>query len=422
MAITTEPYYEILPAYRPVKFLAQINVDATVYQTENAVVSIYKGGVLLAVVRYKVSYYAAATPPTNDYFFEIDIQKYCQDSLAPDTSAPIPNVFAESGVGVTYCPDAYAEYYIVITYEGVDLVTGLLEDMGISADTSSTFTVVSSTTQHAESPNLFYYFGTIGFTNGHCLTKSSRDISICADDNTYLTYIMPNSTTTGMEVKLYDSSDTLLSQGIARKDLPTTHSLASMNVGVASLAATTYIAGTPNFADPNLSYYTVTFGTPVNLMPWVLVRHTDIFTFTINGGCCGRASLRFHWLNLLGGVDSYTFNSEKDYQIKTNSETGRKSLTWAIGSIDPFPVSDFGGFKYNSQASSSFKLRSKYLSNADSTWLQDLLVSPKVYVDLDGQLVPVIIEDTEQSIDRQNGRIRYEITAKMANDYIIQRV
>ena len=47
MAITIEPFYNILPAYRPVKFQAEITVDATVYQTENAVVSIYKNAVCL---------------------------------------------------------------------------------------------------------------------------------------------------------------------------------------------------------------------------------------------------------------------------------------------------------------------------------------------------------------------------------------
>jgi len=422
MAITVQPYYEILPAYRPVKFVAQINVDATAYQTENAVVSIYKGGVLLTIVRYKVAYSVAATPPNYDYFFEIDIQKYCQDSLAPDTSAALPNVFATAGSGLIPCIDAYAEYYIEVTYEGIDLTTGLLVDLGISVETSDTFTVVSSTTQHTESPNLYYYFGTIGLNDGHCLTKSSKDLSICVDDNAYLTYIMPNSLTTGMEVKLYDATGTLLSEGIARKDLIPIHNLISINVGVDSLAATVYISGTPNFADPDLSYYTVTFGTPVLLVSWTLVQHTDMFTFTLNGGCCGRRSLRLHWINLLGGVDSYTFNSEKEYQIKTNSETGRKSLEYSAGEAEPHNVNDFGGFKYNSKASSAFRLSSKYLTNTEATWLQDMLVSPKVYIDLEGELVPVLIQDTDQAISRQNGRIRYEITAKMANDYIIQRV
>jgi hypothetical protein len=428
MAITTEPYYEILPAYRPVKFLAEVNIDPTVYQPENAVVAIYKNAVLLATVRYKVAYLIAATPPTNDYFFEIDIQKYCQDSLAPDTTAAMPMVFAGSGTGTVQCTDAYAEYNIEITYEGVDLATGLLVDMGVSSDTSSVFTVFSITRQHNELMDLFYYYGTIGLTNGHCLTKSSRELSVCTDDNTFLTYIFPNSQETGLEVKLYDAAGVLLSEGFTDITYPATtndHALFSANVGVNSLKSTSFVSGTPDFLDPDLAYYTVSFGTPF-LFPlptgWLYTRHTEVFTFTIGGECCGRRALRLHWLNLLGGVDSYTFNSEKDYQIKTNSETGRKSLTWIIGGATPHSPNDFGGFKYNSKASTAFILRSKYLTNTEATFLQDLLVSPKVYVDLEGQFYPVLIQDQDQSIDRQNGRIRYEITAKMANDYIIQRV
>ena len=359
------------------------------------------------------------------YTFNIDIQKYCQDSLAPNTTAQKPLVFAGAGEGVVPCRDAYADYYISVTYEGINILTNLLEDMGITADVSNDMTVVSSTSQHSESPYLFYYYGTAGFQDGHCLTKSSREIFICKDDNVYLSFLSPynSSSYSFMQVKLYDAAGALLSEGIFRDVTnPGFTNLFSTNVGVNSLDATTYVDGSPNFLDPLLSYYTVSFGLAAYIPPWIYVRHTDTFTFTVNSACCGNRSLRLHWLNLLGGVDSYTFNSEKDLKIQTNSQTGRKSLNFSTGELVPHQKEDFGGFKYNSKASTAYELRSKFLSNTDALWLSDLLVSPKVYAEIDGALVPVIIEDAEQSISKESGFIRYGITARLANDLIIQRV
>lgn len=424
MAITTSPFYDVVLAYRPIKFIAQITVDSTVYLAENAVVEIYKRGVLLTTVRYKVATSTPNTPPDVDYTFNIDIQKYCQDSLAPNTDAAKPLAFADSGASVVNCTDGYAGYYISITYEGVNLSTGFLEDMGILADVSAEFAVFYSSRQHLEQLDLVDYYGTYGSQDGKCLTKSKTTLDISLTENAYLAWATPISapTLTRFRVRLYDSAGVVLYTAIGTGiiDVPfQEHSnLMAANVGAVSLQANTYTSGTVDFTDPALAYYTVEFG----FVPAaVFVPHTNLFTYNIISGC-GNSRLRLHWLNLLGGVDSYTFNSVKDYKIKTNSETGKKSLEFSAGEQSPQSVSDYGSYKYNSQASTAFSLQSKFLTNADATWLQDLLVSPKVYVEIDGDLVPVLIEDTEQSIDRHNGRIRYEITVKMANDLIIQRV
>jgi hypothetical protein len=121
-------------------------------------------------------------------------------------------------------------------------------------------------------------------------------------------------------------------------------------------------------------------------------------------------------------VDSYTFNSEKEITLKSVSERGRKSLNWVIGSATPHDYSDSGGFKYNSQGSKTYTVRSRFLTNTEAEWLQDLLVSPKVFAQIEGVLVPVIVEDTEQSIYNPNGKIRYSLNVTLANDLIIQRV
>ena len=85
MAITKTPAFDILPAYRPIAFetvLPIVNTEVL----ENAVVKVKKDGSTIATVIYKpVSMIPDGTlAGFDDYYFEIDIQKYVQDSLGPD--------------------------------------------------------------------------------------------------------------------------------------------------------------------------------------------------------------------------------------------------------------------------------------------------------------------------------------------------
>ena len=129
-----------------------------------------------------------------------------------------------------------------------------------------------------------------------------------------------------------------------------------------------------------------------------------------------------HWMNLLGGSDSYTFSSTKDFIMSTTSEEGEKALSWVIGSTTPNDKSDIGSMKLKSEAKKSYELNTKILTNTEALWLSELLVSPKVYAELDNTLIPVIVQPTTQSISRHTGKIRIPITVTLANDLIIQRI
>ena len=127
-------------------------------------------------------------------------------------------------------------------------------------------------------------------------------------------------------------------------------------------------------------------------------------------------------MNLLGGADSYTFNSEKDLQLTTTNAIGQKALDWVISGLTPNNVSDIGNMKLKSEGSKSYQLNSKFLTNSEALWLSELLTSPKVYAEIDGDFIPVIVEPTTQSISRHTGKIRLPITVTLARNLIIQRL
>ena len=126
-------------------------------------------------------------------------------------------------------------------------------------------------------------------------------------------------------------------------------------------------------------------------------------------------------MNYLGGTDSYTFDGEKDSFLKTESSVTEKALGWVIGSLDPHLISDVGKSKFRSKARQFYKLKSKFLTITQAEWLEQLLSSPKVYADIGGNLMPVVLGDGEFRTFGDKGKIRLEITVFLANDLIIQR-
>jgi len=430
--INKQPPFPILPAYRPVAFELYVDTLTSAYSAENAIVTIYKNG---TAVSEPIPYKSVRnqTSPLSGldtrWFFDVDIQKVCQDTLGP-YAAQLTSNFVNPATRFVTNTDLYGVYYITVTYEVIDLATGLLEDSGVDQETSDNFTIVSSSKGNLETMFLNDYYGSFASQNTKFLTKSSKTINVCKEDNVYLSFITPPDTPpvpnniNSVFVQLFDSGGGLLSEGLAAFSLsPST--LNTLNNGFNSLSSATYYLGTPDFNDIELSYYTVSAGygdgngTIADYVP-----NTETFRYNLTGSCCPAKSLRLHWLNRLGGVDSFTFDDAKDLQESTSSENGKQALGWVIGGTSPHKASSEGLFKYNSQSVQQYLIRTKFLSNNEALWLSDLLSSVKVYIDIDNTftLVACKVEDTGQSITRNDGKIKYSLVLTLSNNPINHRI
>ena len=416
--ILLQPPFAELPAYRPIKFLLSFT-STLAAPFENAVVTIYKDTIAIGPsIRFKSSGNAPALAPGNqDYFFEVDIQKYCQDLLAP--SATLPTIFVNAATNpasnvVIENKDFHGLFRIEVLYEWINPLNGLLEIFPAGPDVSNDFDVYTASRTQFEQMDLADYIGTLLGLDTKFLTKSAREVDICQTDNFMLSFI--NANISGFEVRFYDSAGLLLDFGVSVSGATT--SQRTLNVGLDELAKVTWSLGFPVLPNPLIASYEVSFG---YLVAGVYTRQTEIFTFNLIK-CCPLRELRLHWMNLLGGSDSYTFSSTKDLIITTTAEEGEKALTWAIGSTTPNNKSDIGSMKLKSEAKKSYELNTKILSNSEASWLSELLVSPKVYAELDNTLIPVIVQPTTQSISRHTGKIRMPIVVTLANDLIIQRI
>tara|TARA_R100000329_G_scaffold30586_1_gene28262 strand:+ start:10317 stop:11828 length:1512 start_codon:yes stop_codon:yes gene_type:complete len=125
----------------------------------------------------------------------------------------------------------------------------------------------------------------------------------------------------------------------------------------------------------NISYYTVqAFG----------ANHTAITQiYTINIICqssFGYEGIRLAWLNKFGAWDYYTFNQRSVRSINTS----KKQYTQNYGSWNKEvyrPHGYKGGMKnFRVDAKESIKINTDYLNDLESSWMQELINSPEVYI------------------------------------------
>ncbi len=157
--IVLNPAHNELPAYRPVKFRLLVDTDPAT-PAENAVVSIFKNGSLLVTARFKsfTNFLSPFTPPNFSYLFDIDIQKYIQDSLSPEAAAPSLLNNDTPTATIQLNSDFYATYNIEVTYERISSA-GIIEAVPAVLDISAGFNVFSASKKHSENRFLYDYIG-----------------------------------------------------------------------------------------------------------------------------------------------------------------------------------------------------------------------------------------------------------------------
>ena len=154
-----------------------------------------------------------------------------------------------------------------------------------------------STAPYFEQMDLGDYIGAPLFPDTLFLTKSAKTLKICDDENAWLSVIQPNIgfPINGFEVQLFDENGVLLSEGVGATNAPPFSLMQTMNTSVTCLAAQTYFTGAPNFADPLLSYYTISFGFLIVVAGpiYIYIDQTELFTYELADNCCDRSCLLY---------------------------------------------------------------------------------------------------------------------------------
>lgn len=127
---------------------------------------------------------------------------------------------------------------------------------------------------------------------------------------------------------------------------------------------------------------------------------TEELFFDIKCECTWETPYRLCFLNKLGGYDFFNFNwNSKKTSTYQKSYFERKAWNWGgdTGSDVQYNSHNRGKVQYSTIATDKLQLTSGWITEEESTWLEELISSPDVYIidNKTGQLTAVTVTDSQ---------------------------
>lgn len=199
-----------------------------------------------------------------------------------------------------------------------------------------------------------------------------------ANQNTYLSYLPTSTSAVPVVVKAYNQSNVNTGTYTGSVTPSTASNLQVVNIGIGSVNALS-----PGLIDTGTKYFTAKIGA------------TSIYQFNIT--CEGRFDVyTLHFLNKFGGFETREFTkvSRKVLAI-TKTEFGKLPYTIdASGNVNYYnsnKVYNEQQSVYASQYTEKITLNTDILTDAEYSWLSELILSPLIYVEQSGYFMPCAI-------------------------------
>ena len=222
-------------------------------------------------------------------------------------------------------------------------------------------------------------------------------IKVCYSDWHYLYFLQNNSTddVSFVRIRTFDSSNNILNSLTWDTSYNATHNVQRFGCGPANLQSAgaelnfTSSSGAPYF-DTRVDKYSVQlFDNKSNPL-------TEEIWFQVECECGWESHYRLCFLNKLGGYDFFNFgwNSKKTSSYQ-KSFYERKAWNWNAGSVQ-YNSYNRGKVQYSTIGTDQLQLTSGWITEEQSTWLEELISSPDVYIiDNTGVLTAVTVKDTQ---------------------------
>lgn len=143
-----------------------------------------------------------------------------------------------------------------------------------------------------------------------------------------------------------------------------------------------------------------------------------------NGECNDFDPIQVSWVNSFGVKDYFTFQKRNDKRVNiTRNEYNKTFPDWSEATYAP-TVNFRGRATFNTAIQETYTANTRYLTDGESSYLQNLYVSPEVKVRFEGSndWLPVVLTDntyTERTF-RKDKLFQHTINFKLANNQQIQ--
>ena len=130
---------------------------------------------------------------------------------------------------------------------------------------------------------------------------------------------------------------------------------------------------------------------------------TETRTYYTDTNCDRFDHYKIHFLNKLGGYDSYTFTKKN----KLTSNIKRNEYKKNLGELTSTTTYEHSKSQraitqFDTVIEDAVTVKSDYLSSGDIAWLEELVTSPDVYLEKDDSAIPINI--TNASFEKHNGQ------------------
>jgi len=218
-----------------------------------------------------------------------------------------------------------------------------------------------------------------------------------------------------LQVITYDSAGSVIAttnftSGYSTSSGDFTH----LSFGVGTYQLNNSSAGT--LIDSNTSYYTVQ-------MLYDSTARSEVMRFNIVSGSCKYDTKRIHFLNKLGGYDSFNFSlvSKNNYNIERAEYTKNRFefATRTAGDYNFYNSSTNAFYDYTLQSrgksvfwqtvGETLKVTSDWITEEEATWLLELFTSRDIYLEADNGLVAMNIKATSYETKKKENEKLFNI-------------
>lgn len=301
-----------------------------------------------------------------------DPSRILQTQLAPNVA--IPDV---DHATLFSCPSMSFGYYLFIREE-------IKNAQGVYEPQDFRFTDIKTVWNGVRNKIDWLNFDYTDYDNAangkKFLTDAPRTQYIDSNQSSFLYFLDSLESIDAVKLAAYDASG--VSTATATVTVKTSTDFNRIAIGTYDIVnsdANAWSGSTPSTFLNGAAYYTVNVSkTGVN---------SELFTFYIDQKCSKYEPIRLHWLNRLGGFDSFNFNlkSMEETDIKRSSylqEHHRFTGTeWKYDSMSR------GTTDYHVMTQDKLTVNTPFLTEAESVWMNDFATSPVIYQEVNNQLI-----------------------------------
>jgi len=216
-------------------------------------------------------------------------------------------------------------------------------------------------------------------TGNKFLTDAPRTQYIDSDQSAFLYFLSSAISIDSIALNAYDSSGILATGVIDVTQSDKFNRIAVGTYDIVNSDASTWSTGNPATFFNGATYYTVRIEEAAY--------KSEIFTFYINGRCSKYEPIRLHWLNRLGGFDSFNFNMKSMEETAITRASYKQEHHRFNGTNYLYDSMSRGVTDYHVMTQDKLTVNTPFLTEAESVWMNDFASSPVVYQEVNNQLI-----------------------------------